>query len=183
MHRIRSGEDDQAWDRFVRLYTPLIFRWASRLGMLPHEAVDLVQEVFVILVQKLPHFEYDPYRSFRAWLCTIARNAGRDFLRRRASRRSAELGNSGELPERLLAEDDAEVFAEREFQGYLAARALQLMKADFAPVAWQAFWGLVVERRPAVELATELEISQNAVYLAKARVLRRLREELAGMDF
>jgi len=58
---------------------------------------------------------------------------------------------------------------------------LKLIQEEFAPPTWKAFWAAVVERRPANAIAIELGITPNAVYLARGRVLRRLREELKGL--
>jgi RNA polymerase sigma-70 factor (ECF subfamily) len=68
LNRVRQPEDRQAWDRFVALYTPLLYSWTFRVWLSEADAADLVQDVFVILLKKLPEFEYDPNQSFRAWL-------------------------------------------------------------------------------------------------------------------
>src|SRR5947209_13312864 len=68
LHRLRQPSDKESWPRFVKLYTPLLFYWARRLGLQEPDAADLVQDVFTALVQKLPQFEYDPDRGFRSWL-------------------------------------------------------------------------------------------------------------------
>ena len=72
LERLRQPGQDQAWARFVDLYTPLLFYWARRLGCQESEAADLVQEVLLLLVRKLPGFTYDQHKSFRGWLRTIA---------------------------------------------------------------------------------------------------------------
>jgi RNA polymerase sigma-70 factor (ECF subfamily) len=77
--------------------------------------------------------------------------------------------------------DPAAAFSEAEYQQYLVQRAMELMKGEFQTATWQAFWDFVVEGQPAAEVGRRLGISENAVYLAKGRVLRRLRQELAGL--
>ena len=71
--RLRQPSDEEAWKRFVRIYTPLLWHWAERWGLQADDAADLVQEVFVVLLKSLPTFEYDRNRSFRAWLHTVVR--------------------------------------------------------------------------------------------------------------
>lgn len=71
--------------------------------------------------------------------------------------------------------------AEAEYRCHLVHRALELMQAEFQTVTWKACWECVVRDRTAAEVAAELGITVNAVYLAKSRVLRRLREELQGL--
>src|SRR5262245_11991856 len=85
LERVRQPTEREAWTRFVELYTPLLYYWACRLGMQEPDAADLVQDVFTVLVQKLPSFSYDASKSFRSWLRTITYNKWRDFQRRRAA--------------------------------------------------------------------------------------------------
>jgi RNA polymerase sigma-70 factor (ECF subfamily) len=77
--------------------------------------------------------------------------------------------------------DTAQAFWETEYRQMLAARALEIMRAEFEPATWQACWETVVSGRPAAEVASELGLTTNAVYLARSRVLRRLRCELQGL--
>jgi RNA polymerase sigma-70 factor (ECF subfamily) len=176
LERLRGPGDPAAWERFVKLYTPLLSHWARRLGLNGAEAADLVQDVLTLLVQKLPVFRYDPAQRFRGWLWTVTRNCCRARQRRGAVPSAAVEGMA------IAAEDDvAETIAEEEYRQYLTRRALELMQAEFQPATWQAFWQCVVEERPAADVARELEMTENAVYLARGRVLRRLRSELAGL--
>ncbi len=169
--RLRRPGDRSAWERFVELYTPVLFAWARRLGLGDPDAADLVQEVFVVLVQKLPEFAYEPGKSFRGWLRTITLNKYRENLRRRAPVQPAD-GQLEEVP----APD--EEFWETEYREHLAVRALEVMQAEFQPPTWKAFWELVVAGRRGADVAGELGISVNAAYIARSRVLRRLRQEL-----
>jgi RNA polymerase sigma-70 factor (ECF subfamily) len=175
---LRGGADEAAWRRFVYLYTPLLFSWARRLGETEHDAADLVQEVFVNLVQSLPTFRYDAGAGrFRGWLHTVMLNKLRD-RKRQAARLDKAAASRPPEPE---GSDPAEQIGEAEYRLHLARRALQLMKADFTPTTWKACWETVVRDRSPVEVASELGISENAVYVAKCRVLRRLRQELSGL--
>jgi RNA polymerase sigma-70 factor (ECF subfamily) len=178
LKRLRRPAEPKAWERFVELYTPLIYSWARRLGLQPADAADLVQEVFTVLVQKLPEFEYDRHGSFRAWLKTVTLNKWRENQRRRAARPLPM--NDGALSE-LAAPDPADACWETEYRQHLVRRALQVMQADFHTATWKACWEHVVAGRPAVEVAAELGISTDAVYAATSRVLRRLRQELEGL--
>jgi RNA polymerase sigma-70 factor (ECF subfamily) len=178
LERLGGPAAGPAWDRFVLLYTPLLYLWASRLGILGPDADDIVQDVFTTLVQALPGFRYDPDRRFRGWLWTVTRNKARERARRQAVTVAADPFNG---PGEPAATDPAEEADEREYRDYLTRRALELIRADFEPPTWQAFWQTVALGRPAPEVAAELGLSPNAVYLAKGRVLRRLRVELAGL--
>src|SRR5262245_7790739 len=79
-----AAANRRAWERFVQLYTPLLFHWAQRLGAHGPDADDLVQNVFTILVRQLPQFRYEPGRKFRGWLWTVTANKWREHQRRRA---------------------------------------------------------------------------------------------------
>jgi RNA polymerase sigma-70 factor (ECF subfamily) len=178
LERLRQPGEEEAWARFVELYTPLLYYWACRLGLQADDAADLVQDVFTTLVTKLPEFTYDPDKSFRNWLRTVTRNRWRDLQRRRAS--SEPKTNTSDLY-RIPDPDPAEAFWETEYRQHLVARALELMRAEFQPSTWQACWETVVSGRPALEVAARLGISVDAVYTAKSRVLRRLRQQLDGL--
>jgi RNA polymerase sigma-70 factor (ECF subfamily) len=177
LERLHQTPEREAWQKFVEMYTPLLFAWTARLGLTGHDAADLVQDLFAVLVEELPRFRYDAGKSFRGWLKTILLNRWRRQQRRRAAEKVVADANLAEVPDA----DDIPEFEEEEYRRHVARRALALMQAEFQPVTWKACWELVVRDRPAAEVAAELGITTNAVYLAKCRVLRRLREELHGL--
>ncbi len=177
LERLRKPGERDAWDRFVQLYTPLLLFWARRTGLPEADAADLVQEVFLVLLRKLPEFAYQPGRSFRGWLRTILVNKWRNYRDRLVNTR-----NEGPAAlEDLAGPDSMADLVKADYQQYLVGRALQLMQVEFQPATWKACWEYVVRGRPAAEVAAELNLSVNAVYLAKSRVLTRLRQELEGL--
>lgn len=178
LRRLRRPDEPAAWERFVELYAPMIRAWVKRQGLSDVDADDLSQEVMTTLVQKLPEFEYSPEKSFRGWLRTVSVNKTRDFFRRKAARKEKGSVADAEL---AVEPDHWEFIEEAEYRAQLVGRALRIMQAEFRPATWQACWQHLVEDRPAGEVAAELEITVNAVYIAKSRVLRRLREELAEL--
>jgi RNA polymerase sigma-70 factor (ECF subfamily) len=175
LDQMRRPDAAAAWERFARLYTPVLLSWARGLGLQDHDAADLVQNVFAVLIQKLPTFHYEPGKSFRAWLHTITLNKWRDMLRHRV--RLRECGDAVLAQQVAEAED---LFDEREYRQQVVARALQLMRRDFQPATWRAFWDHVVCGRAAAEVAADLGLTTGAVYSATCRVLDRLRKELKG---
>jgi len=172
--RLRQPDEPDAWEQFVHLYTPLLLYWARKLGLQDEDAADLVQDVLLQLVRKMPEFRYEPGRTFRGWMRTVLMNKWRDRPRRGDA---APLDSQAE-PAAHADNDDLE---EREYRLYILGRALRLMVDDFEPATWQACWETVVCGRPAAEVAAELGITVNAVYLAKSRVLGRLRQDLEGL--
>jgi RNA polymerase sigma-70 factor (ECF subfamily) len=139
LERLRRPVDQEAWERFVHLYTPLLCRWARKVGVPAAEVGDVVQDVFAVLVQKLPEFRYDAAQRFRGWLWTIALNKWRERCRRRRPAQE-------ELPE-TLAGDETEAVGEEEYRQYLMRRALQIMETEFQPATWKAFWKSAIEER------------------------------------
>jgi RNA polymerase sigma-70 factor (ECF subfamily) len=178
LQRLRQPGDQEAWGRFVELYTPLLYHWARHAGLQEHDAVDLVQDVLTTLVQKMPGLVYDPQRSFRAWLRAVTLNRWRDTCKMR-SRRPATV--DGAALANVEGPNDLDAFWEAEYRNHLIGRALAALRQDLQPRTWQACWAFVVEGRPAAEVAAELGMSESSVYVAKSRVLRRLRRELEGL--
>src|SRR5262245_46603902 len=116
LERLRQPDAGTAWDRFVYLYTPLLYHWARGRGLQEADASDLVKDVLVVLIRKLPEFQYDRQKSFRGWLRSIVLNRWRDKQRGRVDRR---LEYDEAAQDLLVVPDDAAVFAEAEYQGYL----------------------------------------------------------------
>ena len=177
LRQLRSKQDSQAWSRFVALYTPLVDQWVGQLGFREPDRSDLVQEVFVVLLGKISSFQYDRARSFRGWLRTVTLNKCRDLARQRARNIEPQFVEKIER----AAEDDTELFTQQEYRDYLARTALQMMREHFSESTWRACWEHVAQGRPAKDVAQELGLTENAVYLARGRVLRRLRDELDGL--
>jgi RNA polymerase sigma-70 factor (ECF subfamily) len=175
----RSGGpiDQRAWERFVDLYSPLIYRYARRLEAQEADAFDLMQEVFLHLHQKLPEFRYDQQLSFRNWLRTVLYNKWRDRQRGRTPARAVD----PQLLDDLATPGPGQTLVEDDYRRYLVHRAMELMKTDFEPTTWQAFWETTVHSRPAAEVASQLNLSVAAVYKAASRVRHGLREELSGL--
>lgn len=162
----------------MQLFTPVLLRWVQRLGVQPADAEDLLQGVFTILLRKLPELDYDPQRSFRAWLWTVLYH---ETLAWRKLRARLLLLSPAEI-DQLHAGDQVLEESEAEYRRLLFERALQLARGDFSQETWRYFWEVAVVGRSGVEVAQEFRVSPNTVYLARSRVLARLREELQGLD-
>ncbi len=178
LERLCREPKDGDWARFVRLFTPLLSRWAHRFGVPTTDTEDALQEVFVLLFAKLPRFRHDPDGSFRAWLWTVFRRELLARFRRQNSHTSA----TAEQLELLVSPDGLPEASESEYRRMLVERALRLVRRDFPEQTWGVFWRVAVDGQPGVKVAEEFGVSPNAVYLARGRVLARLRAELAGLD-
>ena len=175
LHQLRDPTATHAWERFIDLYTPLLFQWTCQRGLEKSDAADLVQDVILTVLQRISDFDPNGPGRFRSWLKTIAANRITDFYRRRKSRRETELNDN------LFALADiseADLWDDLSYQQSLVRRALELLRSEFQDVTWQAGYAQLVENRTAAETARDLGISVNAAYIAKSRLLARLRDEL-----
>jgi len=172
--------DAQQWRRMASIYAPLVYRWCLKAGVRAADAHDVVQEVFRTVVMRVGEFRRDrPGDTFRGWLWTITRHKLGDFIRSRRGQPPA-IGGSKFLKRLQAIADTDESTASADADGFAHAchRALLLIQGEFEPRTWQAFWRVAVERQYPADVAADLKISVNAVYLAKSRILRRLRDEL-----
>jgi RNA polymerase sigma-70 factor, ECF subfamily len=176
LERLKRPQDREAWERFVQLYTPLLYGWARRTGLDHNDTADLLQDVFAILVEQMPTFRYQPGGSFRAWLLTVLLNRWRELRRRK----QPILAAPGAL-EDIAQPESPDLPGEAEERAQLLARALAILEGEFEPATWQAFRQTVLLSQAADAVAGELGLSLNAVYIAGSRVRKRLRQFLAGL--
>jgi RNA polymerase sigma-70 factor (ECF subfamily) len=177
--RLRDRDDQQAWHEFFEIYQPLVYRLARARGAQDAEAEDIAQDVMLAVTRAIEQFEVDrDGNSFRSWLATITRNLALNRLRNVKTRPAAGQLESGQL-ERLPG-DLGDERARREF-AYEHRRQVFLWAAGqlrerFSERNWNAFWQTCVEGRSVAEVADELGIAAGAVYVARCRVIARLRE-------
>src|SRR5262249_32785359 len=176
--RLRDAEDDKAWSQFVDLYAPLVFGLARRHGLQDADAADLTQEVLLAVSRGIRTLEYDPHRgSFRGWLFTVARNKLRNLLaaRRRPDRGSGDPDAQQRLEELPAREEEQGARWGQADERRVVAWAAQRVRGAFQDSTWQAFWQTAVEGKTGPQVARALGLSVAAVYLAKGRVMDRLR--------
>jgi RNA polymerase sigma-70 factor (ECF subfamily) len=182
LERLRRRPDAASWKRLHDLYRPLFRQWLGRVPGLRDEVDDLAQEVLEIVVRELPGFERRREGSFRAWLRAITVNRVRKHWRNTRGRPQPTSADA----EQFLAglEDPAGEVSRRwdlEHDRQVLERLLELVRGEFTAATWSTFERNVVDGLPAARVAREIGVSENAVLLAKSRVLRRLREEAAGL--
>ena len=181
--RRAQNHDRAAWERLSKVYGPVVYDWARHHGLQPDDASDVMQTVFQTLLQNIGRFSDMKGSSFRGWLWTITRNKAHDHFREIQRRAPATGGTTAHLrltewPDTPPEADSALGLAEH---SGIHRRAVELMKKDFEPNTWQAFWRTMIDGQPANEVAEELGISRWAVYKARSRVLQRLREEFEDL--
>jgi RNA polymerase sigma factor (sigma-70 family) len=177
--RLRDTQDGDAWAQFVDLYAPLIYAFGRKRGLQDADAADLSQEVLRAVSNGIRGLDYDPKRgTFRSWLFKVVRNKLRDFV---AARSLREQGSGDSDLHRLLHEQpgrelEQEAVWEQEYEQQLFTWASEQVKRDVQETTWSAFWQTAVEGKSGKEVARELGLSVPAVYLAKGRVMTRLKE-------
>jgi RNA polymerase sigma factor (sigma-70 family) len=182
--RVCKLRDARSWSEFHAIYRPLIFGYLRGLGLKEHDADELTQEVFLQLLKFLPKFEFDRTRAqFRTYLWKVTYNtliAGarwkkvRDRAEEEWVRRFSESDGS--------ADWDLEVQWLREHQQRILEVALSRTRPMVPPKAWACFEGRLMRRRPAAEVAAELGITTNTVYVCTSRVLKDLRRLCAEIE-
>lgn len=170
-----------AWERFVALYSPLVYGWCRRSGVDAADSSDVMQDVFAQVFRAIAGFRHDrPGDTLRGWLHVICRNKLLDYFRRRSATPTALGGSDDHVILAKLDEaenDESRVITERQS---LVQRAAESVRREFEPLTWRAFWLIAVEHCTAAEAADQLGMTIGAVRQAKYIVLRRLREELVG---
>jgi len=178
--RIKDRHDRQAWEQFVEIYAPLVYEMARRRGLQDSDAADLTQEVLRSISGAVGRLDYDPRKgSFRGWLFTVTRNALNTFFeaQKRVPRGSGDSGVQAWL-EGQPARDDESAVWDQEYQRRLLAYAAGQVRATFEDATWQAFWQTSALGKPAREVAVSLGMTVGAVYIAKSRVLSRIKEQV-----
>jgi RNA polymerase sigma factor (sigma-70 family) len=179
--RIRRPHDAAAWRQFVELYAPLVYGFLRKQGLQDADAADVAQDVLRTVATRIDELEYNPARgSFRGWLFAVVHSRLADF-RRRSQRQRALLAQAAAIaPERDPAEPSSAEW-DLDYQRQVFHAAAERVRGDFSEASWRAFWLAAVEGRAAKEIAAELGLSPAAVYLAKARVMSRIRAEVESI--
>jgi RNA polymerase sigma-70 factor (ECF subfamily) len=180
--RLRDPLDQAAWGEFVELYTPLVYGYARKQGLQDADAADLTQEVFSAMPAALGRLEYDPNRgAFRSWLFVFVR---RRLWKWRAAQRIRGSGDTAtlDLLEQCPAPEEMDAQWEEEWQKRLFTWACQQIQKEVREATWQAFWRTAVDGQPCKQVAADLGLSVTAVYIARCRILERLKELIQSIQ-
>ena len=179
--QIRDSEDAKSWRQFVELYSPLITRFCRWRGLSDHDAADVVQDVLVSVAKAIAKFQYDPKKgTFRSWLLKITRHA---IAKQTAKAQKAPIPAGGHTVVAMIEatqEEEADTW-DLEYRRNLFQWAATSVREEFQESSWSAFWKTTVEDCSGSEVAEQLGLSVGAVYVAKSRVLKRIREKVASV--
>jgi RNA polymerase sigma-70 factor, ECF subfamily len=181
--RIRDSEDREAWYEFVEIYRPLVYRIGRRHGLQDADALNLVQEVLCKVERAIGKWNTrQPAGSFRRWLRTVARNAAIDVIRKAVP----DAPRGGTTVHQILHSvgdepPGAELALELEREAF--RWAARRVKHEFNESTWNAFWLTVVDGHSCADVAGQTQRSVGAVYTARSRVLRRIKQVLEEFDW
>ena len=180
---MRDKSDHVAGGRFVDAYTPMVFGFCRKRGLQPADAADVAQDVMRAVAAALPNFRYEPERGrFRDWLYKVTRSKLNSFAR---ARNRQPVGSGETAVHEVLAaqpDGDEQDLWEQSWKRHIFDWAAGVVREQCEPTTWQAFWATAVEGRPSKEVAQELGMSTGAVYIARCRVLAKLREVAGQVD-
>jgi RNA polymerase sigma-70 factor (ECF subfamily) len=174
--------DQAAWEEFVERYGPSVLGWCRRWGAQEADALDISQVVLAKLAVRMREFVYDSSGSFRSWLYTVARNAWRDSLDVRHPNPAGERSEALEALNLLEARDDLVRRLEAQFDLELLEEASRRVRGRVQPRTWSAYELTAVEGVSGADAAARLGMNVGSVFMAKASVLRMLREEIHDLD-
>jgi RNA polymerase sigma-70 factor (ECF subfamily) len=182
--RLRNDPTNEAtWGEFVDHYGPRVYGWCLKWNLQEADAQDVTQNVLLKLAEKMRDFQYDPSRSFLAWLKTLANHACSDYLE---SRKRPGLGTGDSNVHRLLqnleAREDMLIQLEQEFDRELLEEAMHRVRLRVAPQTWRAFCLTALEGLSGAEAAERIPMQVAQVFVAKRRVQKMLRQEIAKLE-
>ena len=184
LQRLQYSNDPENWDRLMSLYRPLLTSWLRRYDVQVSDSDDLIQEVLMAVAKDLPTFDHNGQTgAFRAWLRSIMVNRLRNFWRSRGRQLQAQGGSDLQLRLAQLDDPSSEMSQlwNQQHDLHVAQQLLRQVEPDFTAQTWAAFTRVAIDGQRADAVAAELGISTNAVFIAKSRVLSRLRREAAGL--
>jgi len=179
--RLRNHDDLDAWQEFVEIYQPLVYRMALSKGFQHNDAVDIVQEVLMRVAGAIERWDPDDrLGTFRGWLHRIARNLMISFLEKKD--RQPVIADHGSLAELLAIVPDVNRLESPDFDEELHRQvfswAADRVRRDCEESTWQAFYQSAVEGTSVPDVAERLKMSVGSVYVARSRVIRRLRQQV-----
>lgn len=171
--------DESAWGRFVQRYRPMILHWCQRLGVDEHDAADIAQNVLTRLTRAMEQFQYDPSRSFRAWLSTVTKYAWLDWCKKENRHTSAE---GSHILRTVAARDDLVERIQQEHDAELMEIAVLRVRMRVGEQNWRAFELTAIDGKRGTEAAAELGVPVSRVFVDKSRITRMLAEEIGRLE-
>ena len=176
--KVASQQDVLAWERFCEIYQPLVYRIALSRGLQAADAHDLVQEVMTRVARSIANWDPDSSKgSFRGWISRIARNLIIDFMRNKNRLPiTSDHSDIRKMIESTPAESKDSQWLDLEYEKQVFIAAANQIKHKFNEKTWQAFWLTAVENNSVESTATLLSMTPGSIYVARSRVMAKLKE-------
>ncbi len=172
INRLSNSHDREAWERFTELYGPVIEKWCRKNQLLPQDAEDTTQEVLRTVSASV--LKWDSSKgAFRAWLYTVTKHLAITLLKKN-QRRTEMLKQLNQQVDDEMMSASFDQLSRRQF----LAAAMKRVQAEFEPRSWNAFLKSYLEGQSPAKVAEELNMSVGAVYIARSRILARIRDEV-----
>lgn len=183
--RLQNSRDEAAWAEFLMLYEPVILRLLQRQGLQDSDARDVCQQVLAAVAKDVEQWQSDERpASFRRWLSQIARHRVLKFLIKERKRIAAEGGSNA--AQRMATQPDLKTSLSAEFEMECRQQMLlvagEQIRGEFHDITWRAFWLTSIEGRSVADVAGELRTSVGNVYVARSRIIARLRDKVREMQ-
>ena len=183
IERVGDLSDGASWTEFLRIYQPVVYRMARRRGLQDADAQEIIQQVFSSVSRSIDGWEAGADKPpFRAWLTTVTRNAITKALVRQPKDRATGSTTVAEQLNALPLRDEASLEFVQETQREIVHWCKEQIRAEFTDTTWEIFWKTAVEAIPAAEVAQQTGRSVGAVYVARHRVLTRLKQRVAEVS-
>jgi RNA polymerase sigma-70 factor (ECF subfamily) len=183
--KLQNADDVDAWETFVKLYSPALYRTARKLNLQAVDAENVVQEVLLVVAKSVGSWLGRQDRgSFMAWLLRIARNKSVDLLTRRATKpmKAATSLNDQSVSQIAAMQSDAEIQLDREYRWELFNQAAEEAKKVVSEQTWKAFWMTTVESVSIEDAARILQVRPGVIYLSRCRVMERIRQSIRNWE-
>lgn len=182
IQRLQDGGDNAAWEEFASIYRPIIVRIALRKQLQLDDAEDLAQQVLMLVLKNISKWKKDPTRArFRTWLQTVVRNAMINALSRRPKDQAS--GGTTSLEQLHQSPDKSDsLWFDLEWERQTLRWVAQQVRSEFESSTWTAFWDTAIEEWSAQEVAERIGKSVGAVYIARSRVMQRIKQRIAELD-
>lgn len=183
--KLQNADDIDAWEKFVKLYSPALYRTARKLNLQAVDAENVVQEVLLVVAKSVGSWLGRQDRgSFMAWLLRIARNKSVDLLKRRATKpmKAATSLDDQSVNQIAAMQSDTESQLDREYRWELFNQAAEEAKKVVSEQTWKAFWMTTVENVSIEDAARILQVRPGVIYLSRCRVMERIRQSIRNWE-
>ena len=185
LFRVKNQRDEKSWNEFVSYYKNYIYIVSRNMNLEHHDAEDILQRVLLKLWEKLPEFEYSTKKgTFRSFLCTIIRNMAIDLIKKKSRMMEEASGEDKDNLKKYIDKvslPEIETIAEREWKLFLANAAWKKVQKELTDKVKNTYL-MLLKGKSLNDVASELEIQKNTVYVYKLRVVEKIQKEIKRLE-